>query len=73
VLLFVPFLVLQGFSLKALGFSLAAVVMMVLATLTFYYVQPSLLYRLTNTPRWLWQSGIAAVTSCLGLVTLYFL
>jgi phytol kinase len=73
VLLFLPFLVLQGFSLEALGFSLAAVVMMVLATLTFYYVQPSLLNHLTNTPRWLWQSGIAAVTSCLGLVTLYFL
>jgi phytol kinase len=72
-LLFVPFLMLQGFSLKALGFSLAAIVMMVLATLTFYYVQPTLLHRLTNTPRWLWQSGIAAVTSCLGMVTLYFL
>ncbi len=73
LLIFIPFLVLQRFSLKALGFSLAAILMMVLATLTFYYVQPTLLHRFTNTPRWLWQSGIAAAASCLGMVTLYFL
>jgi hypothetical protein len=68
-----PFLFLQGFSVKALGFSLAAIVMMVLAALTFYYVQPTFQYRPLDTQRWLWQSGIAAVTSCLGMVTLYFL
>jgi phytol kinase len=72
-LLFLPFLFLQGFSLKALGFSLAAILIMILGTLTFYYVQPSLLHRSSDTPRWLWQSGIATVTSCLGMMTLYFL
>jgi phytol kinase len=72
-LLFMPFLFLQGFSLRALGFSLTAVIMMMLATLTFYYVQPSFQNRLSDTPRWLWQSGIATATSCLGMMTLYFL
>jgi phytol kinase len=72
-LLFLPFLFLQGFSLKALGFSLAAIIIMVLGTVTFYYVQPSFQHRLSDTPRWLWQSGIATVTSCLGMMTLYFL
>ncbi len=72
-LLFIPFLCLQGFSVKALGFSGAALVMMMFASLTFYYVQPTFQYRPLDTQRWLWQSGIAAVTSCLGMMTLYFL
>jgi phytol kinase len=72
-LLFLPFLFLQGFSLKALGFSIAAIIIMMLGTLTFYYVQPSFQHRISDTPRWLWQSGIATVTSCLGMMTLYFL
>ena len=72
-LLFLPFLFLQSFSLRALGFSLTAMLIMILGTLTFYYVQPSFQHRLSDTPRWLWQSGIATVTSCLGMMTLYFL
>jgi phytol kinase len=73
VLLFAPFLFLQGFTLEALGFSLIAMMIMMFATLTFYYVQPTFLHRLSNSSRWFWQSSIAAVTSCLGMITLYFL
>jgi phytol kinase len=70
ILLFVPFVVLSGLTTRSLLLASIAILVVVAAAWTFYYVQPGL-DRHLGTKRWLWQSGIATVMSCLGLIPLY--
>ncbi len=70
VLLFVPFVVVSGLTVRSLLLASVAILVVVAASWIFYYVQPGL-DRHLGAKRWLWQSGIATVMSSLGLIPLY--
>jgi phytol kinase len=70
LLLFVPFLLIEGVRATSLLLAGVAVLAIAAAAAIFYFVQPELKRRLDTAPLWLWQSAIAMVASGLGLVAL---
>lgn len=70
LLLFVPFLLIEGLTEMALVYALAAPFGVALAALAFWMTQPGLDNYPTDTARWLRQAGAAAAGSALGLILL---
>jgi phytol kinase len=70
LIVFLPYLVSQGFSRAALVGTALGLVGVGVAALTFYFTQPSLHDCPTDTPRWLRQAGAAFLGSLVGLVPL---
>lgn len=52
---------------------LSAFVVISLAAFVFYYIQPEIKRNPSDMVRWRWQGGIAAASSLLGVIPLFFL
>lgn len=70
LLLFAPFLLLQGLNALALKQALCALGFVALAALLFYATQPGLDSGPKDAPRWLRQAAVAGAVSVLSLVVL---
>ena len=70
VLLFVPFLLIEGIRAPTLLLAGVAVLVIAVAAWIYYYLQPDLKRHLDTTPLWLWQSGIALATSGIGFIAM---
>lgn len=73
ILLFVPFLLLQGFSWLAWVQTLVALLGVAFGAAAFYRLQPGLDDCPTDTARWLRQGALGAAGSFVGLIPLPFL
>jgi len=71
LLLFLPFVLLEGFTAKILLMVLGGFVGTALGGIAFYTIQPGLDDCPADAPRWVRQAGIAATASVLSLVPLY--
>ncbi|MBI1880255.1 MAG: hypothetical protein HYR94_18885 [Chloroflexi bacterium] len=69
--LFMPYVLVEGFSSSALIEILAAIFGVSLAVLTFYYLQPALHRYPTDRPRWVRQALCGILGSLVGLGSLY--
>jgi phytol kinase len=70
LLLFLPYLLAEGFTEATWSSALLALAAVAAAALTFYATQPGIEDCPTDAPRWLRQGGYAALVSLLGLVPL---
>jgi phytol kinase len=70
LLLFAPFLLLEGVTSTTLFLAGLAVLAVAVGATIFYFVQPDLKRHLDSTPLWMWQSSIALAASGLGYVVL---
>src|SRR5262249_41107644 len=71
LLLFLPYLLVEGFSEGTVMAMLLALAGVAGAALLFYFAQPGIEDCPTDTPRWFRQAGYAALASLLGLVPFY--
>jgi len=73
LLLFLPFVLIEGVTEKVLLLTAAGLVGTALGGIAFVAIEPRLEEYPTDAPRWLRQAGVAATASVLSLVPLYLL
>ncbi len=71
----IPFIfyIWQGFQWQNGLILLNAFIVISLAAFVFYYIQPEVKRNPSDMVRWRWQGGIAAASSILGIIPLFFL
>jgi phytol kinase len=72
LLLFIPYVLLTGFSVQTLVETIFALPAVALAATGFYVLQPDVRDCPTDTPRWVRQATLAGLGSLVGLVPLAF-